>query len=163
MPRNSVPNSLGIPLQISSPTPGGQRFHPNWPDVDKIESFSLLTLLNYQSKKRRKQMESGCGTGITNHQKSVWNNFQYLKYELTSKSGGGTLKPPSPPQLRSFPFHSGSFWHPLRSAENITYRAKPSPSSRFFPCTYLFSTNNPYMTKFILGIDNFIKKSNYII
>ena len=104
MPRNSVPNSLGIPLQISSPTPGGQRFHPNWPDVDKIESFSLLTLLNYQSKKRRKQMESGCGTGITNHQKSVWNNFQYLKYELTSKSGGGHSSPP--PHPNSAVFHS---------------------------------------------------------
>ena len=105
MPRNSVPNSLGIPLQISSPTPGGQRFHPNWPDVDKIESFSLLTLLNYQSKKRRKQIERGCGTGITNHQKSVWNNFQYLKYELTSKSGGDTQAPlPTPTPQFSIPF-----------------------------------------------------------
>ena len=41
---------------------------------------------------------------------------------------------------------------PLRSAENVTHRAEPTPSSRF-------STYKPYMTISILGIDDFTKKS----
>ena len=64
--------------------------------------LNIVLSMHYQRKKRRKQIESWCGTGTckTNQRKSVWNNFQQLKYKLSvwEVGAGGGIIPQDPPQ-----------------------------------------------------------------
>ena len=87
---------------------------------------NLVSSIHYQGEKWGKQIESGCGTGITNQRKCGWNSFQYLKCKLNELSpkklgeGGESLKTP-PPHTSTFSFqfrfYSCPLRHPLRSAE----------------------------------------------
>ena len=64
--------------------------------------LNLVSSVHYQGKKRGKQFENGCGTGITNQRKSAGNNFQYLKCKSTvSKKLGDRSRSP---HLHILPF-----------------------------------------------------------
>ena len=86
-------DSLGILLQISGHTPGGQRFSIDLTKWNRSHCWlNLVFSKHYQRKNRRKQIQSWSETGLTNQLKGVWNNFQYLKCKLTvtKKLGGGS-------------------------------------------------------------------------
>ena len=80
--------SVFIPFDLTK----WNRFHC-WPN--------LVSSMYYQRKKRRKQIESWCGTGITNQRKSVWNNFQYLMGR--GGVGNRSSTPPTSANLHSNP------------------------------------------------------------
>ena len=84
-----------------------------------VRTADLISFLqvHYQSKKWRKQIESGCRTGITNQQKSVLQRFSIPKlciYFVTKKlgnRGGGLISQESPsPVSHSILTLSDTWW-----------------------------------------------------
>ena len=103
-----------------------------------------LSFLNVLSKKKVAKANSKLVlVGYKHPTESVWNNFPYLNRKLTVTKKFervGVIAQAPPPHLRKFTVNSSPFRHPRWSAERVTYRAFPTPSSRFPPWICLFLT-----------------------